>query len=226
MNSDYGRIFLTDGEHNVGVYANGHLPGPLTKVVGLNVSSAAGQARLDKIAGDTGGEHISLDNPSELIPAAIRIFANFACLDLKERSTGLPAPGKSKTVVAAKLGSATEASVTLSLSPALIGAGIGDLSFQIGETKGTKHKITSTARKATSAAKENCKDKKKKGKKGKPKLRVSCEGSENFLTMQLTAKKGKQLKKVLGKKVKVRVKAPKLLFFPPTTQVTGQVTTD
>lgn len=192
LNSDYGRIFLTDGEHNVGVYANGHLPGPEMKVIGLNISSAAGQAQLDKIANDTQGEHISLDDASELIPAAIRVFANFACLDLKERSTGLPAPGKSKTIVAEKLGNAKEASVTLSLSPALIGAGIGDLSFQIGEKKEASHKVTSTARKATSAAKE----------RGKPKLKVSCEGSENFLTMQLTAKKA------LGKKLKVKVKAP------------------
>ncbi len=224
LNSDYARIFLTDGEHNVGPYANGHLPGPLTKVVGLNVFSAAGQARLDKIASDTGGEHISLDDPSQLIPAAIEIFANLACLDLKERSTKLPAPGKSKTVVTEKLGSAKEASVTMSLSGVL--ADISSVSFSVKETKkGPDHKLSSTARKVTSAAKEDCKDKKKGGKR-KPKLKVSCTGSKTFLTMQLTAKKGKKLKKALGKKLKVKVKTPKTLIFPDSARITGQVTTD
>ena len=225
LNSDYARIFLTDGEHNVGTYANGHLPGPRTEVVGLNVSSAAGQARLDKIAADTGGSHISLDNASELIPASIRVFADLSCLELNERSTKLPAPGKSKTLVTEKLGNAKEAAVTLSLSGVV--ADISTLSFQIGERKGITHNVTSTARKVTTAAKDSCKDKKKskKGRKGKPKLKVSCAGSESFLTTQLKVKKGKALKKALGKKLKVKVKTPKTLLFPSTARVTAQVTT-
>jgi hypothetical protein len=226
LNSQWARIFLTDGEHNVGPYTNGHLPGPRTEVVGLNVSTAAGQALLDKIAGDTGGTHISLDNPAELIPASIRVFADLSCLQLNERSTKLPAPGKSKTVITEKLGKAKEASVTLSLSG--VDAEIGIVSFQIGERKGIKHNIKSTARQVTSAAKDNCKDKKKskKGKKGKPKLRVSCAGSDSFLTMQLKVKKGKALKRALGKKLKVKVKTPKTILFPSTARITGQVTTN
>ena len=225
LNSDYARIFLTDGEHNVGAFTNGHLPGPRTEVVGLNVFSAAGRARLDKIANDTGGSHISLDNPSELIPASIRVFADLSCLTLNERATKLPAPGKSKTLVTKKLGNAKEASVALSLSGVV--ADISTLSFQIGERKGITHNVTSTARKVTTAAKDSCKDKKKskKGKKRKPKLKVSCAGSESFLTTQLEVKKGKALKKALGKKLKVKVRTPKTLLFPDTARITGQVTT-
>ena len=67
--------------------------------------------------------------------------------------------------------------------------------------------------------------KKKKGSGGKPKLKVSCAGSDTFLTIQLEVKKGKKLKKALGKKLKVKVKTPKTLIFPPGTKITAQVTT-
>lgn len=54
------RIFITDGGHNEGDYANGHTPGPPTYVVGLNFDSSGTTPsedvlRLKQIAADTGG---------------------------------------------------------------------------------------------------------------------------------------------------------------------------
>ncbi len=58
------RIFLTDGGHNVGPYENGHLGGPRTYVIGLNIGSAGeGNPEADllgKIASDTGGFYFPL----------------------------------------------------------------------------------------------------------------------------------------------------------------------
>jgi GDSL-like Lipase/Acylhydrolase family len=58
------RIFLTDGGHNVGPYENGHLGGPRTYVIGLNIGPAGeGNSEADllgKIASDTGGDYFPL----------------------------------------------------------------------------------------------------------------------------------------------------------------------
>ena len=58
------RIFLTDGGHNVGPYENGHLGGPRTYVIGLNIGPAGeGNPEADllgKIASDTGGDYFPL----------------------------------------------------------------------------------------------------------------------------------------------------------------------
>jgi hypothetical protein len=58
------RIFLTDGEHNVGPYDNGHLGGPRTYVIGLNIGpSGEGNDAADllgRIAGETGGNYYPL----------------------------------------------------------------------------------------------------------------------------------------------------------------------
>jgi hypothetical protein len=58
------RIFLTDGGHNVGLYENGHLGGPRTYVIGLNIGPAGeGNSEADllgKIAADTGGYYFPL----------------------------------------------------------------------------------------------------------------------------------------------------------------------
>jgi hypothetical protein len=58
------RIFLTDGEHNVGPYENGHVGGPRTYVIGLNIGPA-GQGNeaadlLGRIASETGGIYYPL----------------------------------------------------------------------------------------------------------------------------------------------------------------------
>ncbi|HET6505856.1 MAG TPA: GDSL-type esterase/lipase family protein [Baekduia sp.] len=57
------RIFLTDGGHNAGTYANGHQGGPPTYVIGLNIGPAGSDEdanRLQQIAADTGGKYFPL----------------------------------------------------------------------------------------------------------------------------------------------------------------------
>jgi hypothetical protein len=53
------RIFITDGGHNSGTYANGHAGGPPTYVLGMGIGAASATdidaARLQQIASDTGG---------------------------------------------------------------------------------------------------------------------------------------------------------------------------
>ena len=58
------RIFLTDGEHNVGPFENGDRGGPRTYVIGLNIGpSGEGNAAADllgRIASETGGVYYPL----------------------------------------------------------------------------------------------------------------------------------------------------------------------
>ncbi|HEX5989100.1 MAG TPA: cutinase family protein [Solirubrobacterales bacterium] len=58
------RIFLTDGEHNVGDYENGHSGGPRTYVIGLNIGRAGEGSEaadlLGRIAAETGGVYYPL----------------------------------------------------------------------------------------------------------------------------------------------------------------------
>ncbi|HUB98920.1 MAG TPA: cutinase family protein [Solirubrobacterales bacterium] len=58
------RIFLTDGEHNVGDYENGHSGGPRTFVIGLDIGpSGQGDEAADllgRIAAETGGAYYPL----------------------------------------------------------------------------------------------------------------------------------------------------------------------
>lgn len=63
------RIFLTDGAHNKGDYANGHQGGPPTYVIGLgigdSVTGGTDAARLQQIANETGGTYypnVTTDN--------------------------------------------------------------------------------------------------------------------------------------------------------------------
>jgi hypothetical protein len=67
------RIFLTDGEHNVGVYENGHVGGPRTYVIGLNIGPAGeGDGAADllgRIASETGGRYYPLRQHSGDDPA-------------------------------------------------------------------------------------------------------------------------------------------------------------
>ena len=74
------RIFLTDGEHNAGAYAEGHKGGPPTSVVGLfQTISADDEARLRQIASDTGGLYRRVTDDSELQPAMADVNAFINC---------------------------------------------------------------------------------------------------------------------------------------------------
>ena len=76
------RIFLTDGGHDVGTYAEGHLTHRVpTYVIGFSsgVGSPEDQARLKKIAADTGGSYFPLDDSSQLQSVMNSIGAALTC---------------------------------------------------------------------------------------------------------------------------------------------------
>ena len=68
--SAQARIFLTDGGHNAGAYANGHRGGPPTYVIGLTIGPARSgdpnAKRLQQIADETGGKYYPQQDASTL----------------------------------------------------------------------------------------------------------------------------------------------------------------
>lgn len=74
------RIFLTDGGHNTGVYAEAHLAHNVpTYVIGLGIVAGEDQARLQKIAGDTRGRYFALQDSSQLQPVMNKVGAALTC---------------------------------------------------------------------------------------------------------------------------------------------------
>jgi hypothetical protein len=75
------RIFLTDGGNTVGTYSEAHLVHNVpTYVVGFGgVSLPEDQARLKKIAADTGGRYFPLDDSSQLQSVMNSIGAALTC---------------------------------------------------------------------------------------------------------------------------------------------------
>ena len=77
------RIFLTDGEHNVGNYAEGHRGGAKTYVVGLNIGRAGTSTaadRLQRIASETGGTYYPDVKNDTLQPTFNSISSAVNCL--------------------------------------------------------------------------------------------------------------------------------------------------
>jgi hypothetical protein len=70
-----GRIFLSDGEHNVGTYGNGHA-GVKTDTVGFG---ATDPTLLNQIAADTGGKAFNLVDASQVPAVAAGITADMNC---------------------------------------------------------------------------------------------------------------------------------------------------
>lgn len=72
-----GRIFLSDGGHNVGTYDNGHASPPIkTDTVGFG---SVDPALLDKIASDTGGRSFNLLDSSQVPAVAAAVTADMNC---------------------------------------------------------------------------------------------------------------------------------------------------
>jgi hypothetical protein len=101
--SAQARIFLTDGVHNVGDYANTHL-NPTgaqtpTYVIGFSpgVGAPADQDRLKKIASDTGGKYFPLPDASALQAVMNEIETNLTCQSPPKTFTDSLAQGKAKT---------------------------------------------------------------------------------------------------------------------------------
>lgn len=80
--SSDARVFLTDGGHDVGNYNESHLNHKVpTYVIGFGSGVSAGpdQARLKKIAKDTGGKYFPVDDTSQLQAAMNSIAAALTC---------------------------------------------------------------------------------------------------------------------------------------------------
>jgi hypothetical protein len=93
------RIFLTDGGHDVGTYNEGHLVHKVpTYVIGFGSEIAPGpdQARLKKIASDTGGKYFPVKDASELQAAMNSIGAALTCQTPPRQFTDVLAKGQSK----------------------------------------------------------------------------------------------------------------------------------
>jgi hypothetical protein len=93
------RIFLTDGGHNVGDYANGHLT---HKVPTYVISFGSGiqdtdKARLQQIADDTGGAYYPLADSSTLQSVADTIESALTCQAPPKAFTDQLAAGKAKS---------------------------------------------------------------------------------------------------------------------------------
>jgi hypothetical protein len=70
-----GRIFLSDGAHNVGTYNNGHA-GVKTDTVGFGTIDPT---LLERIARDTGGRSFNVDDASQVPAVAAGITASMNC---------------------------------------------------------------------------------------------------------------------------------------------------
>lgn len=105
------RIFLTDGGHDVDTYNEAHLAHNVpTYVVGFGSGLAApeDQARLQKIAADTGGTFFPLPDSSALQAAMTKIEAELTCQTPPREFTDLLKAGQSK-VHSVPVGASTKA---------------------------------------------------------------------------------------------------------------------
>ncbi len=92
------RIFLTDGGHDIGTYNEGHLVHNVpTYVIGFGgIVLPEDQARLKKIAADTGGSYYPLEDSSQLQSVMNSIEAALTCQTPPVQFTDLLKAGQSK----------------------------------------------------------------------------------------------------------------------------------
>ncbi len=98
------RIFLTDGGHNAGTYNEAHLAHNVpTYVIGFGsgLTLPEDQARLQKIATDTGGQLYQLEDNSQLQAVMNKIGAALTCQTPPREFNDLLKQGQSKTHVIA-----------------------------------------------------------------------------------------------------------------------------
>lgn len=97
--SSDARVFLTDGGHDVGPYNEAHLNHKVpTYVIGFGsgIAPGADQARLKKIAKDTGGQYFPVKDTNELQAAMNSIGAALTCQTPPRQFTDLLKQGQSK----------------------------------------------------------------------------------------------------------------------------------
>jgi hypothetical protein len=104
------RIFLTDGGHDIGTYNEGHLAHSVpTYVIGFGgIVLPDDQARLKKIASDTGGSYYPLKDSSQLQSVMNSIEAALTCQTPPVQFSDLLKAGESKSHSVA-IGAATKA---------------------------------------------------------------------------------------------------------------------
>jgi hypothetical protein len=109
------RIFLTDGGHDVGTYNEGHLVhGVPTYVIGFGgITAGEDQARLQKIASDTGGQYFPLKDSAQLQSVMNTIEAALTCQTPPRQFTDLLGNGQSKTHSIAIGGASKSVQITL-----------------------------------------------------------------------------------------------------------------
>jgi hypothetical protein len=108
-------VFLTDGAHNRGVYANGHVGGPPTYVVGFGDSGTpANAARLRKIVADNGGRYFPETGSGNLTTVVDRIDQAFRCAKVRTFASTFARAGQRRSY-SAKLGKGVR-SVELTLT--------------------------------------------------------------------------------------------------------------
>jgi hypothetical protein len=117
------RIFLTDGEHTEGQYADAHAGGPPTYVVGLDLGPAGagddGADLLARIARETGGEYFPLrrDSGDDVARQVARIQPVLNAIDAKLRCS--PAVDRQERTLAETGATATTAPVPFAGKPDL-----------------------------------------------------------------------------------------------------------
>ncbi|HEY2335182.1 MAG TPA: hypothetical protein VGH58_09270 [Solirubrobacterales bacterium] len=97
--SSDARIFLTDGGHDIGAYNEAHLAHNVpTYVIGFGgISLPEDQARLKKIAADTGGSYFPLTDSSQLQAVMNNIEAALTCQTPPRQFTDVLSKGASKS---------------------------------------------------------------------------------------------------------------------------------
>jgi hypothetical protein len=93
------RVFLTDGGHDIGTYNEGHLVHKVPTYVigfGTGISPGPDQDRLKKIAGDTGGKYLPVQDASQLQAAMNSIAAALTCQTPPRQFTDTLGKGQSK----------------------------------------------------------------------------------------------------------------------------------
>src|SRR4051812_47944861 len=116
------RIFLTDGGHDIGEYKEAHLAHNVpTYVIGFStgLGAAEDQARLAKIAGDTGGNFFPLPDSSSLQAAMTEIEAKLTCQTPPREFNDLLREGQSKSHSVPVGGSTKALQIVLSWTSAL-----------------------------------------------------------------------------------------------------------
>jgi hypothetical protein len=112
------RIFITDGGHNAGDYANGHQGGPPTYVIGLGIGPASATdvdaTRLQTIANETGGIYYPSVNTGNIAATVNKVDAALNCQAVAKTFTDtFTKVGQTKSKVVSIGSNTTSADLTL-----------------------------------------------------------------------------------------------------------------